>query len=308
MYGSYNTSDYSGFSSELEGRHEDYLNRVATTQQRNIAKKTQDLIDAQSVFQQGKAIKTQGSEFLAGDIPAAVGIYKGLQKVRPAVKAAKDYVEKVKRGLSTAKDYVEGMKGKAQELADEVKDRLGNGAPEEEGVEMSNVGEEESKEGEGPTTPARKAFGSDTIDENPTNPFAKTPRAYSPSSKEEEMDEPTLEAGEEEGLGEETKTALTTAGEETKTALTAAGEEAEAAVSTGVEDVLGGVAETLAGPLGFILGGVGLYEGIKEFVDGTADETKGTADRVTAEAENIRPNIPNPDYSGKFVAPVPTVV
>ena len=72
--------------------------------------------------------------------------------------------------------------------------------------------------------------------------------------------------------------------------------------------VLGGVAETLAGPLGFILGGVGLYEGIKEFVDGTADETKGTADRVTAEAENIRPNIPNPDYSGKFVAPVPTVV
>ena len=307
MYGSYNTSDYSGFASEIEGRHQDYLNRVATAQQRNIAKKTQDLIDAQSIFQQGKAIKTQGSEFLAGDIPAAVGLYKGLQKVRPAVKAAKDYVEKVKSGLSTAKDYVESMKGKAQELADEVKDRLGNGAPEDSGVEMSNVGEEESKEAEAPT-PARKGFGADTIDENPTNPFARTPRPYNFPSKDEEIGEPALGAEEEEDLGEAGKSIITTAGEEAKTAVTAAGEEAEAAVSTGLEDVLGGVAETLAGPLGFILGGVGLYEGIKEFVDGTADETTGTKDRLAAEAENVRPNIPNPDYSGKFVAPVPNVI
>ena len=67
-------------------------------------------------------------------------------------------------------------------------------------------------------------------------------------------------------------------------------------------------ADMLAGPLGVILGGVGLYEGIKEFVDGTKEEASGTKERLSAEAENIRPNIPNPNYSGKFVAPVPKVV
>ena len=37
MYGSYNTTDYGGYSQEIENRHQDYLNRVATTQQQWLA-------------------------------------------------------------------------------------------------------------------------------------------------------------------------------------------------------------------------------------------------------------------------------
>ena len=42
------------------------------------------------------SIKTQGSEFLAGDVPVSVGLYKGLKKVRPGIKAAKEYVSNLK--------------------------------------------------------------------------------------------------------------------------------------------------------------------------------------------------------------------
>jgi len=124
MYGSYNTTDYGGYSQEIENRHQDYLNRVATTQQRNIAKKTQDLIDAQSIFQKGKAMKTQGSEFLAGDVPVSVGLYKGLKKVRPGIKAAKEYVS--------------NLKSRANSLVKNVSDRqlATVTGKDEEGIEM----------------------------------------------------------------------------------------------------------------------------------------------------------------------------
>ncbi len=126
MYGSYASTDYGGFSQELENRHQDYANRVATTQERNIGRKTQDFIDAQSIFAEGKAVKTQGAELLAGTAPAVAGVYKGLKSVRG--------------GIQSAREYVSDVKQKVGDLAKDLSDRrIGTVTGDEAGIEMEGT-------------------------------------------------------------------------------------------------------------------------------------------------------------------------
>lgn len=320
MYGSYNSTDFGGFSQEIEGRHQDYANRVATTQERNIGRKTQDLIDAQSLFAEGKAVKTQGAELLAGTAPAVAGVYKGLKSVGP--------------GIQYAREYVSGVKQKVSGLAKNVSERrLAGVTGDEGGIEMEGTATEGTEmPSQSYSTSIRTPAAPKT---NPTrnlndadkeaNIFTGTGRDGGNASDyaNSRVRAKITSAYEDDGAGEKTadssntgRTSTMDAAEddigETPSELStvpAAAEETEGAVGeSGFLDAIGVGADFLAGPLGVILGGVALYEGIKEFADGTADEASGTSERLSAEKENIRPNIPNPNYSGKFVAPVPQVV